>query len=208
MTQTGRDYSVSYRFEPKGDLQDLAEHFDQTPHYLFRTYAPKSNGCSTEIDIKSAAVCSGKDDRDLFSLDRETAASMLDGHTWKNLESDNLMSWTSSSLFAVQHGIYRKATDFGSPNLSVIRICVLDTRKVDRGSFLPAVALLKAYGIPSTGKLRHEYYHGEYLSQGTLEVWHKSASTSLEALICRGLHDLFPPFADESTKGSLYNRVL
>lgn len=148
MTQAGDIASPSYIFEPKGDLKHLAKHFDQTPHYLFRTHAPASNGCSTEISISSAVIRYGKDHNDLLSLDKSRATSMLRDHLlWQNLHSDNLMSWTSSFMFAVQLGIYRYTTDRSRPELSEIRICILDTRNFPRGSFVPAVALLKAYGI-------------------------------------------------------------
>jgi hypothetical protein len=196
-------------FEPNGELQHLVTCFDQIPQYLFRTYAPASNGKSNEISIISSAVYQKKDSKDLLSLDTGRAASMLEDHLlWRKFHSDNLMSWTNSFLFAIQHGIHRHAKDWDHPKLSEIRICVLDTRKCPQGSFLPAVALLKTFRVPSSGKLSHDYYHGEFISQGVLTVPDRSVTTSLEALVENGLYRIFPPFADSDRKYQLYNRVV
>jgi hypothetical protein len=54
--------------------------------------------------------------------------------------------------------------------LSEIGICVLDTRKVPRGSFLPAIALPQTYGILSEDNHKLQYCCGEYLSQALSSV--------------------------------------
>lgn len=48
ITQRILEDTASVLFEPEGDLRYLTQHFEQTPHYLFRTYAPRSNGVSLE----------------------------------------------------------------------------------------------------------------------------------------------------------------
>lgn len=44
-------------FEPKNNLKHLAKHLNQILQYLIRTYASRSNDCSTETSIASAAIC-------------------------------------------------------------------------------------------------------------------------------------------------------
>jgi hypothetical protein len=147
---------------------------------------------------------------DILRQDRAKAVEMLESHLlWQNRIMDNLMSWTSSFLFAVQHAIRRHATDRPPPAPGSIHISILDTRKLPRGTFLPAVALLEAYNIQSEGKLNHDYYYGEYLSQGRMDLSNDTnAMTTLEALINHGLYKLYPPFADETEKTRLCSRVL
>jgi len=120
------------------------------------------------------------------------------------------MSWTSSFLFAVQHAIRRRATDRSDSGPESIHIWILDTRKLPRGSFLPAVALLKAYDVEDIGKLKHGCYHGEYLSQGSMGLTLSDAmqTTTLKSLVDYGLYKLYPPFADENYQRGLFLRVL
>lgn len=133
---------------------------------------------------------------------------MLKSHfLWQNRADDNLMSWTNSFLFAVQHAIRREETDRPASTPEQINISVLDTRKVSRKTFLPAVALLQAYNVESTGKLRHDYYYGEYLSQGKLSS-DAVVTTTLGELIEYGLYELYPPFAEVSQRSRLCLRVL
>ncbi|KAF2867146.1 hypothetical protein BDV95DRAFT_611017 [Massariosphaeria phaeospora] len=200
-------------FQPQGSFEDLVEHFDSIPHYLFRTSSPQSAGNTTETYIESEAVKLNLDQRDLLRLDRAKAVAMLRNHLlWsKNHRSDNLISWTSSFLFAVQHGIRRQATGHPYQEFSEIKISILDTRKVPRGTFLPAVALLNAYGFKSQGRLAHKYYCGEYLSQGRLDLGGERGimeTTTLESFINHGLFELYPPFADKNYETLLCSRVL
>jgi hypothetical protein len=166
-------------FMPHGRLEGLSEYFDCVPHYLFRVSSPRSSGTTTHSLIESAAA--------KFNLDR----------------SDVL-----GRLFAAQHAIRRQATDQPASKPESINITILNTRKVPRGTFLPAVALLQAYNIESTGKLRHDYYHGEYLSQGRLYSDTIGTTTTLDNLTTYGLYELYPPFAEISQKTALCRRVL
>jgi hypothetical protein len=201
-------------FEPKNNLGSLATRFDCIPHYLFRTSSARSNGSTTKTCVESAAAFYNRNQDDLLDRDRATAIHMLENHLlWKYESTDNLISWTSSFLFAVQHAIRREATDMPSSKPESTCIWILDTRKVPRGSFLPAVALLEAYDIKSEGKLRHDYYYGEYLSQGRVDLPVVSLldamlMTTLKALIDHGLYKLYPPFAEERERKRLCLRVL
>jgi hypothetical protein len=194
-------------FMPHSGLGGLSEYVDCIPHYLFRTSSPRSCGTTTETCIASA-VKHHLDQSDILSRDREEAVEMLESHfLWQNRMDDNLMSWTNSFLFAAQHAIHREATDRPASAPGSIYISILDTRQVPRGTFLPAVALLEAYNIESTGKLRRDYYYGEYLSQGRLSS-DNIITTTLDKLIEYGLYRLYPPFAEVSERRRLCIRVL
>jgi hypothetical protein len=108
--------------------------------------SPQSSGITTKDFVASAAVKNNSNQDDILSQDRAKAIQMLEGHLlWQKEASDNLMSWTSSFLFAMHRAIRRQATDRPLSPPRLIHIWVLDTRKASRGSFLPAVGLLKAY---------------------------------------------------------------
>ncbi|KAJ6197787.1 hypothetical protein J3E72DRAFT_192261 [Bipolaris maydis] len=195
-------------FMPHSALGGLSKYVDCIPHYLFRTSSPRSSGTTTKTCVASAAVKHHLDQSDILCRDREEAVEMLKSHLlWQNRTNDNLMSWTNSFLFAAQHAIRREATDWPASTPGCIYVSILDTRTVPRGTFLPAVALLQAYNIESTGKLRHDYYYGEYLSQGRLSS-NTIITTTLDKLIEYGLYRLYPPFADVSERSRLCLRVL
>jgi len=182
-------------FQPSGIYQGLNDSFDQVPPYLFRTWAPQTNGSNDTDFIRPAAVCNNKPSSDLFSFDHQFGKTMLSDHIlWKNRFDDNLTSWTSSLLYALQLARHRNALDRRKFTYAGnINICVVDTRKFNRKTFLPAPTLLAAYSVPSYGKLTHGYSEGEFLSQGILDIRGKSKVESFENLLSRNLMDVFPP---------------
>jgi hypothetical protein len=195
-------------FRPHGRLEGLSDYLNHIPHYLFRTSSPRSSGITTKTMIFSAAVKNNLDPSDMLGRQRKEAVEMLKSHLlWQNRLDDNLVSWTNSFLFAAQHAIRREETDRPASTPKSIYISILDTRKVPRGTFLPVVALLQAYNIESTGKLRHNYYYGEYLSQGRLSS-DTIVNTTLDKLIANGLYKLYPPFAEAEERHRLCLRVL
>ena len=198
-------------FQLQNDAKEfLAQYFDSIPHYLFRTSSPRSNGSTSQTCVMSAAVKYDPNQDDLMARDKEEATEMLKMHLlWKDCANDNLVSWTSSLLFAVQHAIRRQATDRPASSPDSIYVTVLDTRKLPRNTFLPAIPLLQMMEIPSEGKLTHSFYHGEYLSQGKLDLCDSGATvrTTLEVLIRNGIYELYPPFADEGERTKLWRRV-
>ncbi len=196
-------------FVPSDDQPDISSHLDQIPRFLFRTHSPKSSGKTTPSFVQST----GSSHRyvDVLHQNKIFAKAMIERHLtiWTPSKEDNFMSWTSSLLFALQHAIRREATDFNPESATEhVKISILDTSKVPRETFMPAVALLEAYNIPSCGKLRHDYYQGEYLSQGRLDIPEGAMeTTTLESLQRHGLFDFFPQFSDEEEKKRLCNRV-
>jgi hypothetical protein len=182
-----------------------------TPQYLFRTFDKNSSGRNDDCVIASTtAIESLQDSRiDLLSLPKTEATRMLYAHLKKPClgageASDNLMSWTSSLLFAIQYAIWRWHTFRSKPE--DIKICAIDTRNFPRGQFVQDLSLIRAYQqeIENFGRktkdffhLRREdtrYHNGEYFSQGTVNHAGRSSTVSLKSLENLGLFKLYPEF--------------
>lgn len=208
-------------FRPGARLPALDRSLDYIPRYLFRTYAPKSNGDTTDSVVESPAASSRNGNVDLLQWPRDRAAQMLHNHiNWKTRNGDwfrdrddNLMSWTSSLFFAIQHGLRRHLRDFDNPDYSNIHICIVDTRKFPRGTFVKDLDLLEAYvdndEVASLLRLRQSprgWFFGEYFSQGRLAIDGRSGHTSMSMLLDMGLYDLEPRF--QVNQDGLANRII
>lgn len=169
----------------------------------------------------SRAAVNGSDmgNTDLFSMPANEAAKVLNRHLWwdwyKDLR-DSLISWTSSLPIALQFGFYRHANRReATPNLSDIKLCVLDTSRYPAGTFLRNTVLIGAFmdePHPDVSNNSDEkkkktlqdmhnlrtggYRHGEYLSQGVMDIRQQSSHASFEQLIGAGLYTIFPDFQD------------
>ncbi|KAF5534698.1 regulator-Ty1 transposition [Fusarium mexicanum] len=158
---------------------------------------------------------------DLFSLSDDRVSDMLHHHLEeKNCFggrgplsngdlSDNLVSWTSSFMNAIQYAIWR--SHVGHTSTSNVHICVVDTRKFPRGQFARDMWLLDTYAHPNSNWLRlenPEYDNGEYLSQGVIHHGGRSSVFSLQDLMSFNLYKLYPEFAVPTARGSWTNRVL
>ena len=73
-----------------------------------------------------------------------------------------------------------------------IRICVLDTYRLRGVTIYPAQALLKAYNLPSEGKLIYRYFDHEFLLHGRLINTGCYEVASLASLESAGLYGAFP----------------
>lgn len=71
----------------------------------------------------------------------------------------------------------------------------------------PASELLTTFNIPSTGKLRHEYYAAESLSCGSLINHDYYSVVGLTDLYRAGLKTCFPEFFGAQEWHKLFNRV-
>jgi hypothetical protein len=198
-------FGAALPFKPSLDQPLLNKCLDHIPRYLFRLYSPSSNGNTTEDVVESPAASKNGWLRniDLLMLPRALAADMLLKHSnWsRDRYEDNLMSWTSSLFFAIQHGLRRHVTYDGS-DYSDLRICVVDTRMFPRGTFVKDLDLLNVFAdddsIGSFIRLRQSsYYFGEYFSQGHLNISQRSAHVSLQTLMALGLYDVEPRFRDK-----------
>lgn len=174
---------------------------NQVPRYLFRIVAPQSAGSTTTSKVKSPATTTSDSDRleDLFQLDPIIAADRLNQHLrWMSGHEQrcNLMSWTSSLLFALQYGLYRHSMDRGEPQLEEISLFIIDTRGFPEGTFVQDLEIMKVFetyhdALKNFGKLRGgENYFGEYLTQGELDIEGRCVKVSLQRMIDLGLFEL------------------
>jgi hypothetical protein len=210
-------------FYPPASFNTQSLNFDAVPQYLFRTFDEASSGRNDESVIASIASIVGPESSriDLLALEKHRAAELLHMHLTKECfggeESDNLMSWTSSLLFAIQYAVWRRRSRRCHP--SDIKICAVDTKIFPQGQFARDTWLFKAY--KSTAKqdnpaqkffqfrLEDErFYNGEYLSQGAVNHTNRSCVVSLEHLIQAGLFQLYPEFEDAKGSEQWAYRVL
>ncbi|KAJ5748437.1 uncharacterized protein N7511_010133 [Penicillium nucicola] len=226
-------YPEQLLFEPPSG-STVSRSLDDIPRYLFRVVSPQSAGEMNDTWAHSESVRQQNvsSTKDIFSFkdrqNQKTKAKELNVHLrWFNHRiqvEDNLVSWTSSLIFAIQYVYYRYHHDIPSPSLEDIKLYVIDTRLFQRGTFMQDLDLIKAfqdfnyadepgcYGdLKSLYNLRtsSNYYFGEYLSQGSLKIENKFQVISANLLfdenrLCRlqpALHSLYvPPPARRYTK--------
>lgn len=207
-------------FYPPAGLHMESLHLDALPRYLFRTFDEASSGRNDARVIASKASIVGPQESsrtDLLALQQRRATELLHEHLNKSCfsgkGSDNLMSWTSSLLFAVQYAIWRARFRRN------IKICIVDTRNFPKGQFAQDLWLLRAYhgtakqiggDIEKFFHFRLEnkdFYNGEYLSQGKLNHAGRSCVISLDHLLDAGLLQLYPEFGDARGREKWTKRV-
>lgn len=198
---------------------------NETPRYLFRTYSPKSAGKTSLTAIIPPASTSGRTEqtRDIFKLDQQDAAARLNAHLrwWPSHERDcNLMSWTSSLLFALQYGLFKHRSSKDSSELSQIFLLILDTREFPNGTFIKDMEIMEVFANPDNTqrgnlddflnlrKSSRGYYFGEYLSQGELSIQGKCVETTMQRMIDVGLFELYPELGDKSQWNLWADRVI
>lgn len=195
------------------------------PRYLFRLFTPFSVGNTDETWVKSRDAAAGCETaiKDIFETsDRSETAKLIADHLWwrPGERKSNLVSWTSSLLFAIQYVFYRHASPLDirrakDSDMSNIKICVVDTTMLER-AFIRDLDLIEAFQEDCTAtctatceancaehkglyrlqslRTRGGYYFGEYLSQGRLKVEGECRIISAEAMIELGLLSLQAEF--------------
>ncbi|KAI0377344.1 hypothetical protein F5Y04DRAFT_284982 [Hypomontagnella monticulosa] len=189
---------------------------DSLPPYLFRFFGSESQGKNDEEIMEPWAVASGhvNGTMDLLSMEESSASSMLCEHckNHNRRSSDNLVSWTSSLLFAIQGAIFYQY----KKRESGIKICVIDTKRFPRGQFVRDISLYDAYSEDIKAKDRWlfdnrqpgvEYDNGEYLSQGLMNHSGRSCVVPFSVLEENGLYELYPELKFENSGGKWTNRV-
>jgi hypothetical protein len=135
---------------------------------------------------------------DIFAReDNKQVASMLNTHFrwWEALE-DNLVSWTSSILFALVYIFHLHANSRDGSAFEDIFLCIIDTTKFPKGVFLRDMHLIDVYysfdtDLKNFKNLRSGgWYFGEYLSQGALKIEGKCQIVSARDIIYQGLYGL------------------
>ncbi|KAI4907235.1 hypothetical protein J4E90_009737 [Alternaria incomplexa] len=193
--------------------------FEDIPQYLFRIFDAAILGTDGVVhSIESSIEPEGNSRTDLLSLRNDRATTLLHAHLKKTCfsrETDNLTSWTSSLLFAIQYALYRRQC--GQGNASEYKICAADTRKFPQGQFARDIWLIQKYESDGVGQAQDffnfrlkfvDYYNGEYLSQGAVSIADRSCVTSLKQLEEAGLFKLYPEFEDATGRTLWARRVL
>jgi hypothetical protein len=117
---------------------------------------------------------------DIFARDKHEVAEMLNRHLrWWSGDEDNLVSWTSSLLFALVYMFHLHANPSDASPLNEIYLCVTDTTMFPPGVFLRDMDLIQAFrafdetygkNLDDFERLRSaDYYFGEYISPGCSE---------------------------------------
>lgn len=197
---------------------------DEIPRYLIRVTFPSSNCETNETRVRSAASVQGHDCSkvDIFLRHPMDAAECvykhLNGRHGLPCCQSNLVSWTSSLLFALQM-VFHRHRQFGE-SLHDIFLLIIDTSEYRRG-FIRDMDLISAFSIgrPQIQKLkdlrerRHRtlngtFYFGEYISQGSLSVGGvgSSAIVSAQSIINDSFWLLCSEF--RSTGAGLANEVI
>ncbi|GAW18481.1 hypothetical protein ANO14919_079570 [Xylariales sp. No.14919] len=210
---------------PAGKFGSSDPELEEIPPYLFRVFDYRSSGKNSATVMASEASIRGAQDSriDIQSLDEGTVTERLHYHLeQKSLvdaeKFDNLVSWTSSLLFALQYAIYRDYK-FGV-GTEYVKICVVDTGKFPRGQFVSDMRLIQRYRQTAEdigGKAENffrfrwtdeRYYNGEYLSQGRVHLSGRSSVRSLKDLIQLGLYNLYSDLGEAEGRTLWPKRVL
>lgn len=199
---------------------------NNVPRFLFRIHAPRSVGTTDRTFARSPASAGGymeEESQDIFSLPLSIAANKLNDHLqWRCMGNGdcNLVSWTSSLLFALLYGLRRFDTDHDYPNASEINLFVIDTRNFQAGTFIKDLDIIRVlspeeedprqYGSLSLFQnLRSgNHYFGEYLTQGKLKVEGQCVQTTLEELNNHGLFQFNTRMAERSMWSKPARKIL
>ncbi|QYS99771.1 hypothetical protein H0G86_006889 [Trichoderma simmonsii] len=148
---------------------------------------------------------------DIFSLkNKQSAADMLNRHLrWRKNPHDNLVSWTSSLLFALAYIFHLRASTHIKATLDEIQLLVVDTAGLPKRAFMRDLDLMSAFrsvdlNLQKVEDLRHRqssefsgyYYFGEYLSQGALKVEGHCQMVSARNIVDGGLYDIRKEFKE------------
>ncbi|KAK1851815.1 hypothetical protein CCHR01_05510 [Colletotrichum chrysophilum] len=205
----------------------LSVGFSRTPRYLFRVYDANSRGITSTSVVSSSywSHHTSSCEKDLFSgRFRFGIMELYDHLKWFKMRDcdSNLVSWTSSLLFAIQLGLYKHSTRPVSKNendLSKIFVLMIDTTKFPRGTFIRDRDAMEFFRDTSSSwtsdfealyqtRTETDFYSGEYLSQGQFSVKGNCSQTSLQKLIDHGLFRFCPYFIEKRHWAALASRVV
>ena len=214
-------------FQPNPFKVEIYNSFRNIPRYLFRLHGPTTAGATTLSEVTSPAWALESPSQqqvkqDLFQKDPKDAGRLLFNHLIgypAHEATCNLMSWTSSLLFAIQYGLYRNKhmNSFSRCSLQDLHILVIDTKGFSAGVFIRDMELIDAIVSewPPLREIRewrtrrvHRLYFGEYLSQGSLDIQGWCVQTSLQNLIDNGLFVLAPALGESEHWHRWANRVV
>ena len=140
--------------------------------------------------------------KSIHDVPERQRTEMLQTHLeWKYSTCSDFMSWSSSLLWVLVHGIRRRYHQ-GEDD---IHICIMDTQKAKDNAIYPARALMKAWNV----KKPEDWYTVEYLVCGRLEAFRGDVYTTvpLDTLERRGLYDVLPELGVDRESDELHKRV-
>jgi hypothetical protein len=235
LTASTPEFPEYLPFHPSGKYESLRQNLSAIPRYLFRISSPQSDATTDETWVKSkdAMLGRGTATRDIFEEpDGPATETLLDKHLrWRGHADghDNLVSWTSSLLFALQYIFYRHNHWKDGSSLEHIHICIIDTTAFPRGVFIQDLDLIRAFkefdqstsgysGLQNLHWMRTRgqpsfqgsFYFGEYLSQGSWRIEGRCQIVSAQSLIDSGLFILRPELEESMTarRAEWSNRVI
>jgi hypothetical protein len=206
---------VSFPFHPDEEQRQSLPlfHWKSTPRYFYRLVAPQTPGTSPPSDTAPFAVC--RNPPDLFDFPPKKAANLLLNHLlWQRGAEDgcSLMSGTRSLLFALQYALYRHHKD--GDDLRHITLIIIDMGLFPQGTFIQDMEVMKHFEHADTRlqkfvKYREtEYYFGEYLTQGPLNIHGRCVFASVQQMIDLGLFTLQPGLSEKAQWRCWPKRVL
>ncbi|KAM3497795.1 hypothetical protein MY10362_008868 [Beauveria mimosiformis] len=181
------------------------------PRYLFRVFTPRSQGMTNRSWTRSMDARHEFPNwaTDIFArTDRRQAAEMIDRHLrwWKGAD-DNLVSWTSSLLFALVYVFHLHANIRDMSKFEDIFLCMIDTKNIPDNVFIRDMDLIAAFSKESVslhdfeGLRRRQsrdfsgyYYFGEHLTQGALKIEGRCEIISSKSIIDNGLYHIREEF--------------
>lgn len=190
------------------------------PRYLFRVFTRHSDGSTDKNWVKSkdfvAGLASATQDVSESTTPQDTAKNIWGHLKWMSFANDNLMSWTSSLLFAIQYIFYRHADNRDRSDFRDINILVVDTNGLPEGAFIRDIELINAFSKHDENLADFErfrssrFYFGEYLSQGALNIRGRSEVVSAQDMFDAGLLELRDEFQQSyaTSKWEWANKVL
>ena len=186
--------STSIPFRPTSSREWRHLQLAPIPRFLFRVFTPKSDGSTNDTCVEDVFQRS-----DSLSRTYELCAHL---RWYRKPRNDNLVSWTSSLLFAIQYMFYRHLIPEDSSSLDEIRLCIVDTTEIGAASFIRDLDLISAFATGNQYLEKFEalrtagtHYYGEYLSQGALKIQGNCKIVSAKAMLDCGLGSLWPEFS-------------
>ncbi|KAL4879872.1 hypothetical protein BJY04DRAFT_192611 [Aspergillus karnatakaensis] len=194
----------SLPFQPKPQHRVYTPLFNDNvvPKFLYRLVAPQTAGTTTASSVVPPVKSGNMPD--IFQLPETDAAALLLNHLlWQRGHEAgcNLISWTSSLMFALQYALYRHQKD--GADLRNIYLIVLDTSQFQPGTFIQDMEIMYSFQAADRGLRKFvefresEYYFGEYLTQGRLDIQGRCACTPVQKMIDLGLFELQPGLAEK-----------
>ena len=175
---------------------------DDVPRYLFRAYSNKSFGYNDSTEMIPTAFNEGVGHKSIFHVPEQERQKMLSDHlAWSRDTCSDFLSWSSSLLFVLIHGVRRKYYQ----KEEGVNICIMDTHEAKDNDVYPARMLVKLWGVDKPD----DWYQSEYLVHGPLGSKRGAVYTTvpLDFFEGHGLYQLFPELYEGRESFELLKRV-